>query len=351
LVCHKRKISIRFLGCKRIDMINNYTTDILTIPRLNVFLEKFHKVGSFSWSFRCPVCGDSEKRKNVTRGYIFQNKGNFFVKCHNCSYSSSLSWFIKNYTDQSFYREYLMQKFNRSEKIFKTVEKEIPITNIAKFYSLCSKCSLLNESHEAIEYLKGRKIEDIDRFFYIDDFSKLQSLFIDYDKFPKDKRIIIPYYDKQKNLFALQGRALDKSCKLRYITLKFDKSKPLIYGLDSHDKTKKTYVTEGPLDSLFLPNALAATGSDFKKLENYVEKNKSFIIMDNEPRNKQIVMKYVKNIDMGYSIFIPPVNINFKDINDMILLGYTSEQICVMIDKNVFSGLKAKLKLSKWKKC
>lgn len=334
------------------EQINNYTVDLLTIPKLNLFLQKFHKVSSTAWSFRCPVCGDSEKRKNVTRGYIYQNKGKFFVKCHNCSYSSDLSWFIKNYTDTSFYKEYLLEKFNKkpvAKKILKPVENAV--TDTDNFSDITQKCSELPETHEAIVYLKSRKLFDTSKFFYIDDFSKLQTLFTEYDTFPKDKRIIIPYYDNQGKLFALQGRALDKSCKLRYITLKFDKSKPLIYGLNYHDSSKKTFVTEGPLDSLFLPNALAATGSDFKKLENYVEKNNTIIIMDNEPRNKQIVSKYVKNIDMGYSVFIPPSNINFKDINDMILLGYTSEKICVMIEKNVFSGLKAKLNLSKWKRC
>ena len=39
-----------------------------------------------------------------------------------------------------------------------------------------------------------------------------------------------------------------------------------------------------------------------------------------------------------------------KDINDMIMSGYTKEQIQEIIDDNTFSGAAAQLRFVKWKK-
>ena len=46
-----------------------------------------------------------------------------------------------------------------------------------------------------------------------------------------EKRLIIPFYDKEKNLVAFQGRALDDS-KIRYITIKLEENLPKIFGID-----------------------------------------------------------------------------------------------------------------------
>ena len=39
-----------------------------------------------------------------------------------------------------------------------------------------------------------------------------------------------------------------------------------------------------------------------------------------------------------------------KDINDMIMAGYTKKQIQEIIDDNTFSGIAAQLRFAEWKK-
>ena len=39
-----------------------------------------------------------------------------------------------------------------------------------------------------------------------------------------------------------------------------------------------------------------------------------------------------------------------KDINDMIMAGYTKKQIQEIIDDNTFSGITAQLRFAEWKK-
>ena len=58
-------------------------------------LEKFKRVKTDLYNFRCPICGDSKKNKSKTRGYIYSVKSNTNFKCHNCGASMSLNNFIK----------------------------------------------------------------------------------------------------------------------------------------------------------------------------------------------------------------------------------------------------------------
>ena len=50
--------------------------------------------------------------------------------------------------------------------------------------------------------------------------------------------------------------------KLRYITTILDKRYPKLYGLERVKFESTIYVTEGPIDSLFLSNAIAMCGAD-----------------------------------------------------------------------------------------
>ena len=46
-------------------------------------LQKFKKIKSGLYNFRCNICGDSQKNRNKARGYLYQVKNNTNFKCHN----------------------------------------------------------------------------------------------------------------------------------------------------------------------------------------------------------------------------------------------------------------------------
>ena len=104
------------------------------------------------------------------------------------------------------------------------------------------------------------------------------------------------------------------------------------------------YVTEGPLDSLFLDNAIAMCGADVD-LSSY--DYDLVYVYDNEPRNKQIVARMENSIQQGNKMVIWPSVVKCKDINDMVLAGLDPSAI---ISEHVYHGLEAKLKLTNWKK-
>ena len=104
---------------------------------------------------------------------------------------------------------------------------------------------------------------------------------------------------------------------------------------------------EGPIDSFFLPNCIAVAQGDLR-LSQY--KNKSTLVFDNEPRNREIIKNIEKAIEEDYSVVIWPDDITEKDINDMIVGGMTNLEILNIIHRNTFSNLEAKTQLLHWKK-
>ena len=70
-------------------------------------------------------------------------------------------------------------------------------------------------------------------------------------------------------------------------------------------------------------------------------------VLDNEPRNREIVNRVSKLIDRGDSVVIWPTAIEQKDINDMVSAGLN---IMDVLKSNTYSGLEAKIKFNTWKK-
>lgn len=322
----------------------------LLSPKLQRFKTK--KIGLYN--FACPYCGDS-KKKNKTRGYLYQKKSDLNFKCHNCGMTRTFTYFLKD-IDPYLYDQYLMERYKEGLTGRATVAPE-PEFNFEKpvfkksIFSGVPTIASLAEDHPARVYLENRKIPEkyLNKLYYVDDFTTwVKSHNPEYNSTKTDKRIIIPFTSLDGEIYGYQGRSLDKNTKLRYITTMLDKSYPKLYGLDSVDTKggKLVFVTEGPFDSMFLPNSVAMAGSD-GLFDGLIPKNQVVMIFDNEPRNKQIVEKLNRYIDKSYKVVIWPSNVTQKDINDMVLAGLDIHKI---IRDNIFSSLEAKLKFNEWKK-
>mgnify|MGYP000453962962 CR=1 FL=1 len=159
-------------------------------------------------------------------------------------------------------------------------------------------------------------------------------------------RLVIPFFDEKDNMFAFQGRAFGKE-EPKYITIILNSLKEKVYGLNRVDWKKTVYVVEGPIDSLFLDNCVATAQSDLRIKDR---KGNVVLVPDNEPRNEQIVKQIEKFINNNYSVVLWPESIKEKDINDMVIAGYTKEQVQEIITDNTFSGAAAQLRFSEWRK-
>lgn len=314
---------------------------------------------------RCPYCGDSQKNKYKSRAYHFVKENSFIFKCHNCGKTTSSVNFLKdNFAIQhkEYLKEWLQEKGQKPKQ-------KMPSSNTFKFTpKVPRQTDSLNTNDEnlkavavpvtekaiARDYLLQRKItkEMMKDLWYVDNAQSLSFLSTKYrDRvLGNDPRIILPFYNENGKLIGISGRAINKS-PLRYLTMRFEEETPLIFNLNKVDKTKTIYVTEGPIDSLFLPNSIAVAGSDFKKISEEI-KECAILIYDNEPRNKEIIKKIEEVIDLGYRVCVWNDNriSDCKDINDMVMNGLTETEIVDIIDKCAVSGLSAKLQLKEFKR-
>jgi len=210
----------------------------------------------------------------------------------------------------------------------------------------------LPEAHPARKYIVKRKIPEkyFDILYLSMEFMSLVNK-VKTNTFTNLKgehpRLIIPFYDTTGNLFAFQGRAFGNE-QPKYLTIKLDETKQKVYGLERVNFQKHIYITEGPIDSLFIDNCLAAAGADLTLKTN--PENVTYIF-DNEPRNKEIVKRMYKVIDNNYNVFIWPENVQSKDVNDLIISGNTIPEVQTIISKGTHKGLSALTKLNSWKKC
>jgi len=213
----------------------------------------------------------------------------------------------------------------------------------------CVPMLSLEDNHPALLYMKDRSFgeKQLSRLWYTDNFFEVASdLSCEplSEYFPKDQRIVIPFFDENGNIEMVQGRAIGES-SLRYISIKTDPNVDKIFGKYEVDRTKTSYCVEGPLDSLFVDNCIATCDSNLSRSFADV------LVFDNQPANKEVCDLMKKAIDNKRSIVIWPTSSYKKeDINDMITRGVSEEELMEIIRNNTYFGLRALAKFSQWKK-
>jgi len=303
-------------------------------------------------NFSCPICGDSEKDKLKARGYIYEKQNKYQYKCHNCNVGMSAGNLIKA-VNPELWKEWKAEKFKSKYKpkpkfnnsLFKNKPK------ILDYVLGMESLDKLDDDHVAVRYVKSRLIpkEQYHRIYYTDNINKIGVQLGYDDKFPVADMIVFEFINMDGRTTHIQGRYIDPQSKeFRFVTLDMMKDQPKIFGLETIDPTKKVYIVEAPIDSLFLPNCIAYAGSS---LNTFTPEYDDFtIILDREPKNSVIVKIMMKCIEKGFPIAILPNDLDGKDINDYVKWGYDLIPLKELIDNNTFQGMKAKLKMTLWRK-
>ena len=306
-------------------------------------LEKFKRVKPNLYNFRCPICGDSKKHKNKTRGYLYVVKANTNFKCHNCGASMSLNNFLKQ-VDPAVHKQYALEKFKSGHTGRNFVADEPTFTFEEPKFKTKLSIPPCSEVQRGREYLQKRRL-DPEKFYWAEDFTGfINSIKPTFgSNVPKESRIIIPLY-YNKNLIGVQGRSLLPN-SVKYITTIFYNDAPKIYGLDNIRRDAPVFVTEGPFDSTFIRNSIAMCGADGDVGKWGV--STPVWVYDNEPRNKEITTRISNTIERGESVVIFPSNVKEKDLNDMVLSGHDVQSI---VESNIYNGLEAKLQFTNWKR-
>ena len=335
--------------------------DAKYVNLLSYKLRNFKKKKENYWNFSCPLCGDSKSNALKARGYVFTHKARLVYKCHNCGYSSNVGNLIKH-LDSTLYNEYVLERYKENTSkhndhtnidetdFFKTPKVEVNSDLVAAGAINLEDLPII---HPAVKYAAKRKIprDKWKLLYFVPKFKEfVNKVKFQFPNTDRDiPRLIIPFF-KNKECIALQGRAFGKEIP-KYITIKLDEDEEKIFGLDRVNYNETIYIVEGPLDSLFIPNCIAASGAGMDTGVIKSIKDKAVLVMDNEPRSKEICNYIEKYINNGYNVCMWPETMKYKDINDMVLAGLSEKHIIETINTNTFNGIEAKLKYSEWRKC
>jgi transcription elongation factor Elf1 len=336
--------------------------DIKYLRLLSPKLERFAQKSEYLWNFRCPICNDSHKNKFKARGYIYRRKSDLFYTCHNCGESTTFGNFLKT-SDASLYRQYQLDRY-KNESGGNVKKPDFPSADPKTIFDNNKKVAAKNLGIPAVEelpnehvvrrYISDRMIprDRWNQIFYARNFKTfIDDLFPEHGKTLYDEpRIVFPFYDEKKNLLGVQGRALNNTSRIKYITIKASEDAKKVYGIDRVDVTKPIYVVEGPIDSLFLSNSIATMDATLHKITTVFGDHDYVFCYDNEPRNPEICRSLRKTIDMGKKVCIWPKNIKEKDINEMVMHDFSPDQIRSIIDSNTFENLFAMLEYLNWSK-
>ena len=359
--------------------------DIKYANQVGLYLDRW-KIKSqepFVSTFRCPICGDSQKNKSKTRGYLYMDRRDNRVKfkCHNGCPSRWLPTFLKE-VQPNLYKEYILESFGSSREAkgnilrkysdsFRSGEKfsngvrdredRREIVQQKTEWSLDStarRIDHLREDHPARTYCSKRGIPDhqLAVLLYVPKFTKFVNSIIPgkLKVFEHDEpRLIIPFINREGKCVGFQGRSFDPNANMRYISIMIDEDETKFFGLDRVNLNNLIYVVEGAIDALFLDNAVAAIQGDLAVAEKVLEGKRLCYIPDKDIRNPQIVRLIQKLIRNGSTVCLLPKEYDGKDINEMVLKNaelQDSTKLQKVVMDNTFSGARLKLEFDRWKR-
>jgi len=325
--------------------------------QLNNWTEK--KISPHHSMCRCPLCGDSKKNDRKRRGNFYEKDGKLLYTCFNCGVTTNFANFLKQF-DPFLFKQYAFESFSDAPN--RHVKQDLSASDFRVTSPKPQKTSILDniklvnslpDDHIAKIYIKKRLIPDeySNLFYYTDTFfswastncDRFSSGLLDNDH----PRIIIPWFNKEGEIFAYQARSLHGQ-EPKYYTIVLDPTTPKFFGLDRVDLSKTIYVIEGPIDAMFLPNCVAVGSS---ALTTFAGDDLDIVyVYDAEPRNHDIVHLIEKAVRSCAKVFIPPKGYNHKDLNEAIQSGVTKTELKYIIDHNTYSGALALLKFNMWKR-
>lgn len=326
-------------------------TDFKYLQNVAHQLRNYKEIEQFKVNFSCPICGDSKKVKWKARGYVYVYRGKTFFKCQNCGESRGFSTFLKEISEIAW-REWRQECLRDDSAFTMQITPKVISVKKAKYENMQNVLNL-PEEHEARLYINQRLIPKSRQhlLFYSDNFQNLvDEVFPGKgSRYPEDARLVIPIYNQDDNLVGIVGRSINGS-PIRYSTAKSDDQK-CFFGLERMNPGQPVLVTEGAIDALFLPNAVAVCCSELGMFAHAFPSVKSLLIFDNEPLNAQIVKNMEKAIDDGYRVCVW-ANCPFKgkDINQMVQAGSDIKEIVRFILQNSHKGQAARFKMIEWRK-
>lgn len=284
--------------------------------------------------FSCPFCGDSDEY-NKKRGNLYLDKN--FYKCYNAgcplSYMSTVK-FLSKFNELGNFSFEELDQLKKVESTFnsftnsvgnESLEKiSIPRQNLKTLLKLKDFDEL--KDYDLINFIKNRKLKKFKSKFLF--FEPFKQIYVLNTNKTGDKILsfqIRNLNDKYVKYITYNWEKMLEKCGLKqHIT--FDRKQidlinqeSLKFNILTVNLSKLTFITEGPIDSFFLPNALSPVG--IKRMPLLEDLPKPYFIYDNDKTGMDYAQRACKNRKwiFKWDEFLKDKNLplNLKDINDV----------------------------------
>ena len=313
----------------------------------------------------CPFCGDSTTDHKKKRGNLYWDTLQYH--CFNCSTHSNAYQLLKEHhvkfqsTDDSiqvidYIQEHKLET-NHVEvlehDVFKLVHDLAPTrTEIKEWFDFHE----IQPGDPAFFYLRNRLLATkLNRFMYS----------------PKDKRIVVLNLAPKEKIIGFQTRSLVKKANSRYLTYDIEKiyeeaKKELVISEEELISAKKVSTLfnvmmvdferevtmfEGPIDSMFIPNAIGLATAG-RSTEEFDEIPTIRYMFDNDVTGKKKMMEKLKRgrkifvwekffkdtkIDLEWENYLKNVDKDNRDkypkqigdLNDLVIAAWLTKNKCL----------------------
>lgn len=318
---------------------------------------RYKRVNS-TYEAGCPICREGKSWGRKRRLYYIPKSD--IICCHNCGwYGGSVKWIQE--LENISYNDIILQL---SEGEYSTVDilkqpnetpepdidiPDLPHDSINLFNSYQLDYYKGNTIiNRALDYIKSRRLDTA--------CNAPQDLYLSLTDKVHKNRLCIPSYNRSGKVVHYQTRRLLDDDSPKYLSkLHSERS---VFGIDQvTDLHHTVYIFEGPVDSFFVENSVAIAGiqesssslltsKQDKMLQEFCVLKKVWVL-DNQLTDKASRLKSRQLASKKHNIFVWPKELSdFKDFNDMCVKYGLDCISSKFIDRNVYTGPEALLRLS-----
>lgn len=266
----------------------------------------------------CPVCREGKSLGKKKRLFFYPKTKSFY--CFNCNKSwNALTWIIEvTNSDLDEIKQEILQFSNESEIVlgkqnYNSIKRKVqnlPFDSI----NLSDNNQLLFyknniEIKKCLSYIKERRLDTAK--------NKCPNYFFSINDFVHKNRLCLPFYDEKEIVFY-QTRSLNGE-NPKYLS-KFGGEKSVFNISNIDSDLDYIFLTEGPIDSMFIKNGVGIAGLNItdlqKKQLSRFPFHKKIWILDNPKIDDSSMKKTQELLSKKEHVYFWPINNKYKDLNE-----------------------------------
>lgn len=306
----------------------------------------------------CPICREGKSWLKKRRCFYIVDQS--IVYCHNCGWSSKPYNWIQRVTGLSYKEIKEEIESSNYDVVFNDFQKNIQSKKDAPALPVDSinledknQIDFYNTNKHVtacIQLVRERRLDTA--------VNRPQSFFTTLMDKVHLNRLILPFYDDSKVVFYQSREVIGDKTRPKYLS-KMGGEKSL-FGIDNViEKIEYLFLTEGPIDAMFIQNGIGVagineskeisfTGMQAKQLKR-VSLYKRVWVLDNQKIDSTSKTKTKHLLNLGESVFIWPEQLqNYKDINEVMIDKKINSFDIDFIVENTFKDLKGKLLIARY---